>query len=153
MPSLVTTTQTLTLNNFMPTVEATQSVTAELIQERFWRKVLGYRDANYFLQWVFPSFLQDFLLEKFSLQKSPKGSSLNVVRPSLSTVGYIGCGFLTQGKPATFILRTQCVRGQLLIVSTLFDPMNCNPPGSSVHGIFPARLLEQVAISFSRGSA
>ena len=28
-----------------------------------------------------------------------------------------------------------------------------NPPGSSVHGIFPARLLEQFAISFSRGSA
>ncbi|MXQ89281.1 hypothetical protein E5288_WYG015877 [Bos mutus] len=38
----------------------------------------------------------DFLLEKFSLQNSPKGSSLNVVRPSLSTAGYIGCGFLTQ---------------------------------------------------------
>ena len=28
--------------------------------------------------------------------------------------------------------------------------MDCNPPGSSIHGIFQARILELVAISFSR---
>ena len=33
---------------------------------------------------------------------------------------------------------------------TLCDPMDCNPPGSSVHGIFQARVLEWIAISFSR---
>ena len=33
----------------------------------------------------------------------------------------------------------------------LCDPMECNLPGSSVHGIFQARVLEWVAISFSRG--
>ena len=33
---------------------------------------------------------------------------------------------------------------------TLCDPMNCSPPGSSVHGIFQARILEQVAMSFSQ---
>ena len=33
---------------------------------------------------------------------------------------------------------------------TLCDPMDCSPPGSSVHGIFQARILEWVAISFSR---
>ena len=33
---------------------------------------------------------------------------------------------------------------------TLYDPMDCSPPGSSVHGIFQARVLEWVAISFSR---
>ena len=33
------------------------------------------------------------------------------------------------------------------------DPMDCSPPGSSVHGIFQARMLEWVAISFSRGSS
>ena len=32
---------------------------------------------------------------------------------------------------------------------TLRDPMDCNPPGSSVHGIFQARVLEWVAIAFS----
>ena len=33
---------------------------------------------------------------------------------------------------------------------TLGDPMDCSLPGSSVHGIFQARVLEWVAISFSR---
>ena len=32
-------------------------------------------------------------------------------------------------------------------------PTLCNPPGSSVYGIFQARILEQVAISYSRGSS
>ena len=35
---------------------------------------------------------------------------------------------------------------------TLCDPMDCSPSGSSVHGILQARILEWVAISFSRGS-
>ena len=32
---------------------------------------------------------------------------------------------------------------------TLSDPMDHSPPGSSVHGIFQARVLEWVAIAFS----
>ena len=36
---------------------------------------------------------------------------------------------------------------------TLCDPMDCSPPGSSIHGIFQARVLEWVASSFSRGSS
>ena len=36
---------------------------------------------------------------------------------------------------------------------TLCKPMDCNPPGSSVHEIFRARILEWVAISYSRGSS
>ena len=36
---------------------------------------------------------------------------------------------------------------------TLCGPMDCSPPGSSVHGIFQARLLEWDAISYSRGSS
>ena len=36
---------------------------------------------------------------------------------------------------------------------TLCDPIDCSLPGSSVHGIFQARILEWVAISFSRGSS
>ena len=36
---------------------------------------------------------------------------------------------------------------------TLYDPMNCSLPGASVHGILQARLLEWVAIPFSRGSS
>ena len=33
---------------------------------------------------------------------------------------------------------------------TLNDPMDCSPPGSSVHGIFQARVLEWGAIAFSK---
>ena len=36
---------------------------------------------------------------------------------------------------------------------TLCDPVDCSLQGSSVHGIFQARVLEWVAISFSRGSS
>ena len=36
---------------------------------------------------------------------------------------------------------------------TLCNPMDCSPPGSSVHGISQARMLKWVAIHFSRGSS
>ena len=36
---------------------------------------------------------------------------------------------------------------------TLCNPMDCSPPGSPVHVIFQARVLECVAISFSKGSS
>ena len=35
----------------------------------------------------------------------------------------------------------------------LCDPVECIPPGSSVHGIFQARILEWIAISFSKRSS
>ena len=35
----------------------------------------------------------------------------------------------------------------------LCDLVDCSPPGSSVHGILQARILEWVAISYSRGSS
>ena len=41
----------------------------------------------------------------------------------------------------------------LQLSPTLCDPMDCSQAGSSVHGIFQARILEWVAISFSRGSS
>ena len=35
----------------------------------------------------------------------------------------------------------------------LCDPVDCSPPGSSAHGILQARILEWVAMPFSRGSS
>ena len=43
-----------------------------------------------------------------------------------------------------------CLVAKLL---RLCDPMDCSPPGSSVHGISQARILEWVAISSSGGSS
>ena len=36
---------------------------------------------------------------------------------------------------------------------TFCDPLDCSPAGSSVHGISQARILEWLAIPFSRGSS
>ena len=38
-------------------------------------------------------------------------------------------------------------------MSDSWDPMDCRPPGSSVHGILQAKTLERVTIPFSRGSS
>ena len=40
-----------------------------------------------------------------------------------------------------------------LMSDSIRDPMDCSPPGSSVHRLFQARLLEWVAMPFSRGSS
>ena len=54
--------------------------------------------------------------------------------------------------PLGIPLRWVCIRSVAQSCLTLCDPMNCSPPGSSIHGIFQARILEWVAISFPRGS-
>ena len=48
------------------------------------------------------------------------------------------------------------VKVKVLVIQsclTLCDPMDCSPPGSSVHGIFQARVLEWLPTSFSRESS
>ena len=46
-------------------------------------------------------------------------------------------------------LSVLCARSHL----TLCDPVNCSPPGSSVHRVFQAITLERIATSYSRGSS
>ena len=46
-----------------------------------------------------------------------------------------------------------CVYQSLGCIPILGDPMDCTPPGSSVRGILQTRILEWVAIPFSRGSS
>ena len=55
-------------------------------------------------------------------------------------------GFLRQNSICQF-----CVCAQSC--PTVHDPLDCSPPGFSVHGIFQARILEWVVISSSRGSS
>ena len=46
-----------------------------------------------------------------------------------------------------------CVHARTQSCLTLCDPMDYSPPGSSVHGIFQARIMEWVAIFYFRGSS
>ena len=56
--------------------------------------------------------------------------------------------------PVCILERTKESESQVAqLCPTLCDPMDCSLPGSSVHGIFQARIMEWVAISFSRGSS
>ena len=53
-----------------------------------------------------------------------------------------------------FLLQCMKVKSQSEVAKscpTLSDPMDCSPPGSSIHGIFQARVLEWGAIAFSGG--
>ena len=55
----------------------------------------------------------------------------------------VGCHFLLQ------CIKVKSESEVAQLCPTLCDPMDCSPPGSSLHGIFQARVLEWVAIAFS----
>ena len=55
----------------------------------------------------------------------------------------VGCHFLPQ------CMKVKREREVTQSYPTLRDPMDCSPPGSSIHGIFQARVLEWGAIAFS----
>ena len=58
----------------------------------------------------------------------------------------VGCHFLLQ------CMQVKIEREVAQSCPTLRDPMDCSPPGSSVHGTFQARVLEWVAIAFSEAN-
>ena len=51
------------------------------------------------------------------------------------------------------VFMSSCACLVIQLCPTLFYPMDCSPPGCSTHWIFQARVLEWVAISFSRRSS
>ena len=55
----------------------------------------------------------------------------------------VGCHFLLQ------CMKVKSEREVAQLCPTLCDPMDYNPPASSIHGIFQARVLEWGAIAFS----
>ena len=66
---------------------------------------------------------------------------------SLTQFSVVGClvKFHCESENMSVFLTQPCL--------SLCDPMGCSPPGSSVHGISQARMLEWAAISSSRGSS
>ena len=72
---------------------------------------------------------------------SPLTHSLSEPGPSLHSCHPLGA-------PLCFDLLRVCLVAQSC--PTLCDPVDCSPPGSSVHGILQARILEWVAMPSSR---
>ena len=70
----------------------------------------------------------------------------STVKKKRDIKGERGVGLIAQ-------LVCACARSVTQSCPILCDPMDCRLPGSSVHGIFQARILEWVAISYSRGSS
>ena len=96
------------------------------------------------------------------LDCSPPGSSIHGIFPGKST------GFFSES-PINHTLKNSylncvvcvcvcvcvCARARSVAQScrTLHNTLDCSLPGCYVHGIFQARTLERVAVSFSRGSS
>ena len=96
-------------------------------------------------------------------------SGSSVLGSSPSNIIGVGCHFLLQYIQYIYIylymtskilqipFQKICCGGGCCLVTelclTLCNPMDCSPPGSSVHWVSQARILEWVAISFSRGSS
>ena len=71
----------------------------------------------------------------------------NILKPSYS----VSCDLESL---ITFYLHMHmCMLNCFQSCPTLCNPMDCSPPGSSVHGILQARILEWVAMPSSRGSS
>ena len=86
-----------------------------------------------------------------SLQSCP-----TLVRPHRQQSTRLPCPWDSLGKNTGvgchFLLQCMKVKSESKVAqscSTLRNPMDCSLPGSSVHGIFQARVLESVAIAFS----
>ena len=72
---------------------------------------------------------------------SPPGSTRPWDSPGKNTG--VGCHFLLQ------CMKVKSESEVTQLCPTLHNPMDCSLPGSSIHGIFQARVLEWVAIAFS----
>ena len=89
------------------------------------------------------------LAQEMPPQRSWQGTVHGVTKSQTWIVDYITIEdkFLKKKKIVVFY-RDWCPWS----VAKSFNPMDCSSPGSSAHGIFQARILEWVVISFSRGS-
>ena len=81
----------------------------------------------------------------------------NSARPHRRQPTRLPCPWDSPGKNTGvgchFLLQCMKVKSESEVVQscpTLSNPMDCSPPGSSIHGIFQARVLEWGAIAFSK---
>ena len=92
--------------------------------------------------------------------KKPWGSGMNQLyfrAPEEEVARMVGThATVSRSGLSQFSLLQMAVKGKVLVAQsclTLCDPMDCSLPGSFVHGILQARILEWVAMPSSRGSS
>ena len=91
---------------------------------------------------------RDYQITHFS-----RGLPLKCQCAHKSLVNYLSCKFLFTRCVCVCVCVHMRTCAQLLSCVWLCDSMDCSPPGSCVHGIPQARILEWVTISSSRGSS
>ena len=79
----------------------------------------------------------ELLIAKFRLKLKKVGKTTMPFRYDLNQIPY------------NYTMSSEVAQSCL----TLCDPIECSLSGSSIHGIFQARVLEWIAVSFSRGSS
>ena len=102
------------------------------------RRKVGAPGCNFRQEWRQPGKLA---LQRWHVSKDLK-------------CGHKWCWYLRKGdcrQKFCSMFMPACSNAKLCL--TLHDPMDCSPPSSSVHGIFQARILEQVVISYRRESS
>ena len=110
------------------------------------------------------------MLAGFTSSKGSEGKSVPCLSPSFGhTVGHLRCPRVVNASPRSlpssflgvllvcvsvskFLLFIRIVCAHTQSCPTLCNPLDCSPPGSSVHEILQPRILEWVAMLSSRGS-
>ena len=96
-------------------------------------------------RWPWESYLTSLSLNPITLNQDTRRPDLTWLRlKEIMMLGYHSASCLAQHSEVSEVAQS---------CPTLFDSMDCSPPGFSIHGVFQARILEWVAISFSRGSS
>ena len=105
-------------------------------------------------------FLHPFVLSLFRSLNSPLLSTLHLQDAVLGAVDEVTMQEMLSSPQQTWKTNEGgksnlhvCVRSVTQSYLSLCDPTDCSPSGSPIHGIFQARILEWVAISYSRGSS
>ena len=114
-------------------------------------KVLEFQLYHQSFQWVFRI---DFL--QYSLVWSPccpRDSQESCPTAWFKSISFWHSAFFIVQLSHPYMTTGKTISEVAQSCPTLCDPMDSSLPGSSIHRIFQARVLEWVAISFSRGSS
>ena len=91
-------------------------------------------------------------MTKVMTERREKFFSHEEKNQSFFSDAFLGQNWSNAYKPKHYIKVWKVKVVVIQLCPILWGPMGCSPPGSSVHGILQARILQWVATPFSRGS-